>query len=325
MTRATGGLWFGLALLFCVQALAQEPEHRSRRHRSDDSAEAADDSADGESAHDRRKRRREERARRKAEEAAAREAGGGASASADTGADATSSKSEKRGKKATAVAATTPETPPPPAAVEPPEPPEFPRAVYVPRVSAGPTPYAPNEVMDGEGALDAKRLPAVTSLDFTEATPEQLSKLDGRLSLTLEDMQAGNLCEALRTASRVAMRTWVTREHQRELLVMAGLFVFALVMAFGFRSPAMRAIMPMVPFLACLYVGYDMMTRADGRVESIARGLRACSATLGEGKAERPQVVHDRFERLTRVRDHITAAYERENRLVARVQDEYRL
>jgi hypothetical protein len=310
-----GALWFGLALLCCVQAQAQDSEHHAHRHRrSSDSAEADSDS--DESAHERRKRRREERARRKAEEAAEESA-----ASADDGAQG-GSKPDPHGKaEAPAAAATEPSATEP----APPEPPAYPPVMYVPRMAGGPAPYAASEVINGEGALDVKRLPAADTLDFASATPEQLRKLDGRMGLTLEDMQASDLCQALRTASRVPMRSWLTREHQREILVMAGLFVAALLMAFGFNSRAMRAIAPMVPFLACLYVGYDMMARADGRVDSIAKGLRACSATLGEGKIGEPKVVREHFELLTRVRDNITAAYERENRLVARVMDEYRM
>ena len=313
-----GALWFGLALLCCLQAVAQDAEHHSRRHRRSETE--ASDSDSGESSSERRKRRREERARRKAEEAAQASAG-------ETTESPQPPKAEKRKKGAAGDAAAASAPPPAPAAdaLAAPEPPEVPPAVYVSPAAKGPAPYPPNEVLDGEGALDEKRLPPVASLNFASATPEQLRKLDGRLGLTLEEMQGSEPCLALRTASRVPIRNWLTREHQRELVVRAGLFVAALFMAAGFRSRAMKAIMPMVPFLACLYVGYDMMARAEGRVDSIARGLRACSATLGEGKVEKPEVVQERFERLTRVRDNISAAYERENRIVERVMDQYRM
>jgi hypothetical protein len=325
MTRGTGALWFGLALLWCVQAAAQEPSaDRSRRERADSAEEAE---VEGESSSDRRKRRREERARRKAEEAAAQ-------AAAQTGGDSASSGSVKapeaptgkRGKAKTAAVAAPVEAPVAalPATTTP-EPVESPPVVYVPRVEPGPPPYTMVELLEGEGALDPRRLPAPSALDLTQVLPEQLRKLDGRLTVTLEEMQAGDSCEALRTASRVPLRSWITREHQRELMVVTGLFVMALVMAFGFRSPAMRALMPIVPFVACLYVGYDMVQRVDDRIEGIAQGLRACSASLKEGSAEKPQVVREHLDRVMRVRDHINLAYERENGLVARVMDDYRM
>jgi hypothetical protein len=192
--------------------------------------------------------------------------------------------------------------------------------------AAAPVPlYDTHAVLSGEGPLDPIKLPPSYRLELMAGSPEQLRRLDGRLSQTVDVMQAGERCEALRGASRVPFRTWMWREHRRELSIAAGLFVLALVCAFAWPSPAMRAIAPLIPLLGCVYVGWDGSSRASSVMDGITRGLRACSTALDEGDPSKPQIVRGHVEQVARMSASIDAAYEQDDQVIKRLMDDYRM
>jgi hypothetical protein len=288
------GLALGLAMMLCTEAQADR-----RRPRDTDSAEEADD--DRESARERRRRRREEReAERRAAEAAA--------AAPAVAADAA-----------------------PPGATEPAEAeaeeaePGAPQVIYTHKAEGGRTLYTNLEMLGGEGAIDPAKLPPLGTLKFDTMPADQLRHLDGRLAQTVDGLQAGDRCEALRGASRVPFRTWLWREHQREVFVGVGLFVLALLAGFGWQSTTMRAILPIVPFAGLLYLGYDVSNRVGVLQDSVTTGLRACSTALEEGDASKPTVVRGHMEQVSRMSSIINGAYEQRDKLVEKLMLEYRM
>lgn len=302
MTRRSRGFahWFVLflGLLVCTEA-AHAEERKSRRSR-EAAASVSGGENDRESARERRRRRREERERQKAAEAQAAVATSPADAAREVSPEDVALDGM--------------------AMLEAPG-----QTIYQLKGASGRTLYTNEDVLAGEGALDPVRLPPLGDLDFRQTPPHELRKLDGRLLQTVEELQRSERCEALRGASRVPLRTWMWHEHQRELMVAAGLFVFALIMGFAWQSSSMRALLPIVPLLGCAYVAYDASVQAGALMDSITRGLRACSMPLEEGDPGTPKVVRTHYEQTTRISSIIDAAYGQRDGLVERVMRDYRM
>lgn len=290
------GLALGLTWMMCTEARA---DRRRARDDAEDSAEQADDSR--ESARERRRRRREEReaAKRAAEAAAAAPAPAADVAGATAEGDPEAEPDEKE--------------------------PGTPQLIYTHQGEGGRILYTNLEMLGGEGAIDPAKLPPLATVPFETIPPEQLRVLSGRLAQTVDGLQASDRCEALRGASRVPFRTWLWREHQRELFVGVGLFVLALLAGFGWQSTTMRAILPVVPFAGLLYLGYDVSNRVGVLQDSVTHGLRACSTALEEGDASKPAVVRGHMEQVTRMSSIINGAYEQRDKLVEKLMLEYRM
>jgi hypothetical protein len=293
-------LALSVGVLVCTEARAERDRHRSRH---DDSAEEGDDSR--ESARERRRRRREEReAAKKAEEAAQAAPTGGAEGAAPAAAESPEGAAES-------------------ADGEPDE--GGSAAIYAVPGAEGRTLYTNAELATGEGPLDPMKLPPLATLSFETLEAQQLRVLDGRLAQAVDGLQAGDRCEALRGASRVPFRTWLWREHQRELAVGVGLFVLAMIAGFGWQSRTMRTILPMLPFAGVVYLGYDASNQSSALMDNITKGLRACSTALEEGDAGKPTVVEGHVEQVARMNEVINGAYEQRDKLVEKLMLEYRM
>lgn len=160
----------------------------------------------------------------------------------------------------------------------------------------------------GGAAPTPLELPALSSLDFSRATAEQLQRLDRGVTHAHETLQSSERCAAIRAASRIPMRTHLLQAHLREVGAAAVLCAVALLalVTWGGR---LRALMPLPPLLAAGYLGYATYTRVDSRLSALRDGLRACSSELPEGHATSASAVKQRLESALSLQTMVDRAY----------------
>jgi hypothetical protein len=154
--------------------------------------------------------------------------------------------------------------------------------------------------------VEAMELPPLNS-DLSQATAQQLQLLDNSVQRAHDDLQQGARCQAIRASLRVPMRTFLLRGHVRELCVGVALLVLAVVLMVAWQG-RLRSLMPVVPVLGCLYLGYATYARVDHRMDALRDGLRACSSDLppqGLGV----QNVRERLEQASSLQATIDRAY----------------
>lgn len=182
--------------------------------------------------------------------------------------------------------------------------------VYQYRNSAGREVFtnAGRVAVDGE-PLRPLALPELASLDFHSISATQLQQLDQGVQRAHDQLQAGEHCQAIRASLRVPTRTFVWREHLRELVVGGALFAIALLVL-ALWGGRLRALMPLAPLLGSMYLAYATYERIDVRLSALREGLRACSSDLPAAADASPSAVKERLASAATLQATIDRAYE---------------
>lgn len=160
----------------------------------------------------------------------------------------------------------------------------------------------------GEARPSALTLPALTLVDLSAATPDQLQSLDRGVARAHEALQSSPRCDAIRASSRIPTRELLLREHPRELAVAAVLCAIALLalVSWGGR---LKPLMPLAPLLAASYIGYATYKGVDTRRSFLRDGLRACSSELPGGHGTSADTVKERLESALSLQAMVDRAY----------------
>lgn len=151
-------------------------------------------------------------------------------------------------------------------------------------------------------------LPELQKLDFDATSPALLRQLDQGVERAHEQMQGGERCEAIRASLRVPTRTFVLREHLREILVAGVLLAVGLLVVVGW-SGRLRLLMPLAPVMGAAFLAYSTFGRVDRRMDALREGLRACSSELPAAAGVSPSSVKQRLESATSLQATIDRAY----------------
>lgn len=178
-------------------------------------------------------------------------------------------------------------------------------------------------LIDGK-VEDPLALPEATLPELESLGEERLKQFNGHVENVHDAVQTGERCESLRLASRLPFRTWILREHKRELMVAAGLLILSLL-GLAWRSRLLRAIMPLPPVLGCLYLGYASVEDTSAVLDSLLHGLHACSASLSEGSGANPLIVKKRLDEVQRMRSTVDEAYEPHAESIEALLEKYKM
>ncbi len=187
--------------------------------------------------------------------------------------------------------------------------PQAPQQVYRYRNQQGRDVFtnAGQRALGGE-ALAPVVLPELASIDFASASPSQLKQLDRSVQNAHDELQSSARCRAIRASLRVPVGAFVWREHLRQLVVAAALLAAALIVLLGW-SGRLRGVLPLVPLLGCLYLGYATYMRVERRFAILRDGLRACSAELPPSGFASASIVKQRLESAVSLQATIDRAY----------------
>jgi hypothetical protein len=173
--------------------------------------------------------------------------------------------------------------------------------------------YTNLEGMASHGAaLTRVKLPPLSSIDFERAKPEELRKIDAQVRESHEELQAGELCEAIRKSSRSAQRSRLWEDHGRKISVAGGLLVFAALLGFLGAGRKLGALWPLPPLAGCIFLGYATWRDVQSAREALTAGLRACSEELPEGEADDKSAVQGRLSRALDLQNIINQSYARQ-------------
>jgi hypothetical protein len=173
--------------------------------------------------------------------------------------------------------------------------------------------YTNLEGMASHGAaLTRVKLPPLSSIDFDRAKPEELRKIDAQVRESHDELQAGELCEAIRKSSRSAQRSRLWEDHGRKISVAGGLLVFAAVLGFLGAGRKLGALWPLPPLAGCIFLGYATWRDVQSAREALTAGLRACSEELPEGEADDKSAVQGRLTRALDLQSIINQSYARQ-------------
>ena len=161
----------------------------------------------------------------------------------------------------------------------------------------------------GGAALSTVDLPALDQVDLGAASPAQLQLLDQTVELAHDELQNGKRCTAIRASLRVPPRAFWLSDHLRELCVLGGLLVLALVVMMGWNG-RLKPLMPLAPLLGCAYLGYATYNAVEQRLDVLREGLTACTSTLPPSEASSPISVQQRLDKASQISAAVTKAYE---------------
>lgn len=173
--------------------------------------------------------------------------------------------------------------------------------------------YTNLEGMASHGAALARvKLPPLSSIDFERAKPEQLRQIDSQVRESHSELQAGELCEAIRKSSRSAQRSRLWEDHGRKISVAGGLLVFAALLGFLGAGRRLGALWPLPPLAGCIFLGYATWRDVQSAREALTAGLRACSEELPEGAADDKSAVQGRLAKALDLQNIINQSYARQ-------------
>lgn len=160
----------------------------------------------------------------------------------------------------------------------------------------------------GEARPAAMALPALSLVDLSAATADQLQSLDRSVARAHEALQSSPRCDAIRASSRIPMRELLLREHPRELAVAGVLCAIALLVLVSWGG-RLKPLMPLAPLLAASYIGYATYGDVDTRRSLLREGLRACSSELPAGHGTSVDTVKERLESALSLQAMVDRAY----------------
>lgn len=171
-------------------------------------------------------------------------------------------------------------------------------------------------------ALTRLELPPLGSVDFEHAKPEELRQIDARVRESHGELQAGQLCESIRKASRTAQRSRLWEDHGRKISVAGGLLVFAALLGFLGGGRKLGSLWPLPPIAGCLFLGYAIWRDVQASREALTAGLRACSEQLPEGESDNKSAVQGRLSKALDLQSIINNTYDRQSAEIEAVMRE---
>jgi hypothetical protein len=170
-------------------------------------------------------------------------------------------------------------------------------------------------------AVTPMTLPELNQVDFDGASRKQLEQLDRSVQRAHDELQTGQRCQAIRASLRIPMRSFLWREHLRQLVVGVGLLATALV-AFSFWGGRLRSLMPIAPLLGCAYLAFATFGRIDRRMDALREGLHACSSDLPTTGSSDPDSVKGRLETASSLQATVDRAYAERAAMADRIMRE---